>query len=66
MATEACRGGPRTPRVLTTSLGHAASCSIDGAIHFVCMDWRHVKEMIAAGEEIYDEFKNLCIWNKSR
>jgi hypothetical protein len=50
---------------LTTSLGHAASCSIDGAIHFVCMDWRHVKEMIAAGEKIYSELKNLCIWNKS-
>jgi DNA modification methylase len=50
---------------LTTSLGHAASCSIDGAIHFVCMDWRHVKEMIAAGEEIYSELKNLCVWNKS-
>jgi DNA modification methylase len=50
---------------LKTSLGHAARCSIDGAIHFICMDWRHVKEMLAAAEEIYSELKNLCVWNKS-
>jgi DNA modification methylase len=50
---------------LKTSLGHAAGCSIEGAIHYVCMDWRHIKEMLAAGEEIYSELVNLCIWNKS-
>jgi DNA modification methylase len=51
--------------LLETSLGHAARCSIDGAIHFVCMDWRHTKEIITAGEKVYDELKNLCVWNKS-
>ncbi len=50
---------------LKTSLGQAACCSIDGAIHFVCMDWRHSREMLAAGEEVYTELKNLCVWNKS-
>ena len=50
---------------LTTSLGHAASRSIDGAIHYIFMDWRHQREMIAAGDKVYDELKNLCIWNKS-
>jgi DNA modification methylase len=49
---------------LRTTLAHAAHCSIDGAIHFVCMDWRHIKEVIVAGEEIYNELKNLCVWNK--
>jgi DNA modification methylase len=39
-------------------------CSIDGAIHYVCIDWRHIKEVILAGEEIYSELKNLCVWNK--
>jgi DNA modification methylase len=28
------------------------------------MDWRHLKEMIVAGEEVYSELKNLCIWTK--
>jgi DNA modification methylase len=50
---------------LKTSLGHAARCSIDGAIHFVCMDWRHMQELLAAGEEVYSELKNVCVWNKS-
>ncbi|MBO0733544.1 MAG: site-specific DNA-methyltransferase [Methylocapsa sp.] len=49
---------------LRTALGYAAQCSIDGAIHFWCMDWRHLKEMILAGEEVYSELKNLCVWNK--
>jgi hypothetical protein len=25
---------------------------------------RHAKEVIVAGEEIYSELKNLCVWNK--
>ncbi len=39
---------------LTTSLGHAASRSIDGAIHYIFMDWRHQREMMAAGDKVYD------------
>src|SRR5262249_29156908 len=50
---------------LTTSLGHAARLSMDGAIHFVCMDWRHTKELLAAGEKVYSALKNLCVWRKS-
>jgi DNA modification methylase len=50
---------------LTRSLGHAAACTIDGAIHFICMDWRHMKEILGAGADIYSELKNLCVWNKS-
>ncbi len=41
-----------------------AQYSTDGSIHFICMDWRHVGELINAGNEVYSEFKNLCVWNK--
>src|SRR5258708_7373897 len=37
----------------------------DGAIAFVCMDWRHRGELLAAGRAIFSELKNLCIWNKT-
>ena len=37
----------------------------DGSIHDVCMDWRHMSEMLAAGRNIYTELKNVCVWNKS-
>ena len=52
----------------TAFLGEAfrnlAVFSVDGAIHFVCMDWRHVEELLAAGREAYDEIKNICVWVK--
>jgi len=50
---------------LKTTLGNLASFSVDGSIHFVCMDWRHCFEVISAGRNIYGELKNLCVWNKT-
>ena len=40
------------------------SASQDGAIHFLCIDWRHVGELLAAGREAYDEMKSMCVWVK--
>jgi DNA modification methylase len=40
------------------------SASRDGAIHFLCIDWRHVGELLAAGREAYDELKDICVWVK--
>jgi DNA modification methylase len=37
----------------------------DGAIAYVCMDWRHVGELHQAGAAAFDELKNICIWNKA-
>jgi DNA modification methylase len=51
---------------LTTSLEIAAAFSVDGSIHFVCMDWRHVGELLAAGEKAYDSLLNLCVWAKDK
>jgi len=39
--------------------------STDGSIHQICMDWRHMREMLAAGDSNYSELKNVCIWNKT-
>lgn len=50
---------------LKTTLGHAAARCRDGAIAFVCMDWRHMGELIAAGEAVFTELKNVCVWNKT-
>ena len=49
---------------LTDSLGLAVKASRDGALHYVCMDWRHLYELMSAGREIYDSLLNLCVWNK--
>ena len=47
------------------SHGAAARCSRDGAVHFVCMDWRHMDSVSAVGTSVYGELLNLWIWNKS-
>lgn len=52
-------------RFLTQTLGHTAAVMRDGAIAFVCMDWRHMGELLAAGEACFTELKNLVVWNKS-
>ena len=50
---------------LQETLGCAARASRDGAIAFVCMDWRHLPELFAAGRAVFSELKNLCVWNKT-
>jgi len=49
---------------LKTVFDRLAEHTIDGSIHQICMDWRHMWEMLAAGRQVY-ELKNLCVWNKT-
>jgi DNA modification methylase len=41
-----------------------AKYSVDGSVHFLFMDWRHIGEILLAGKQVYSEFKNLCVWTK--
>ncbi|MEL6727047.1 MAG: DNA methyltransferase [Pseudomonadota bacterium] len=50
---------------LGTAFRQMAKVSRSGSIHFICMDWRHVGELIGAGDEVYSELKNICVWVKS-
>jgi 16S rRNA G966 N2-methylase RsmD len=50
---------------LSAVFGHLVAHSTDGSIHDVCMDWRHIAEMMAAGNLIYTKLKNLCVWAKT-
>src|SRR5262245_21801514 len=49
---------------LTDTLVNAANVSVDDAVHFVCMDWRHIGELITAGTAVYDAMLNLIVWVK--
>jgi DNA modification methylase len=49
---------------LAAAFRNLAAFSVDGALHFICMDWRHAEELLAAGRGVYGELKNLCIWVK--
>ena len=55
---------PRFTAFLETAFRNLADHSLDGAIHFVCMDWRHMTEVLDAGRDVYAEMKNLIVWAK--
>ncbi|MGE0736631.1 MAG: site-specific DNA-methyltransferase [Alphaproteobacteria bacterium] len=65
----AMASGEMTAEQFRDFLGNAfhllARHSVSGAIHFVCMDWRHLEETLTAGKEAYAELKNLIVWNKA-
>jgi hypothetical protein len=39
--------------------------SNEGSLHFICMDWRHLAELLASGRVAYTELKNVCVWVKA-
>ena len=60
--------GEMAPPQFTAFIGSAfqnlAVFSVDGSLHYICMDWRHVTELLTAAQNIYGELKNLCVWVK--
>lgn len=52
---------------LTDSLAQFARSSLDGALHYVFMDWRHIEELLSAAQAVYgaEAMMNLCVWRKS-
>jgi DNA modification methylase len=56
---------PDFQNFLLTACALLARHSMDGSIHYICMDWRHSGELLAAGRGIYSEHKNTCVWVKS-
>jgi DNA modification methylase len=52
-------------RFLASTLSNGIDVSLPGAMHFVCMDWRHIDDLIEAGRQIYEEMLNLIVWTKT-
>jgi DNA modification methylase len=38
---------------------------VDGGVAMVCMDWRHIEELISTSKACGLAFINLCVWNKT-
>jgi DNA modification methylase len=49
---------------LTGAFQIASDNCVEGSLHYICMDWRHLAELNSAGETVYGELKALCVWNK--
>ena len=50
---------------LKQATGNAARVSEPSALHFVCMDWKHIRDLIEAGEAVYNDLLNIVVWNKT-
>lgn len=59
--------GEMTPAQFTeflrTAFANLIRFSADGSIHYLFMDWRHLREMLDATEQ-YGQLKNLICWKK--
>jgi DNA modification methylase len=64
----AAANADRTPQAFTdflkTVFRNLVTHSDDGSVHGICIDWRHVLEMMTAGNQVYTELKNICVWVK--
>jgi DNA modification methylase len=49
---------------LTNSCSLLGKHSASGSLHYLCMDWRHLKELLEAGRKAYSDLMNLCVWAK--
>lgn len=43
----------------------AVRFSSEGSVHFICMDWRHLSEILHAGQDVYETLLNLVVWTKT-
>ena len=50
---------------LAQACRYLAAFSAAGSLHYICMGWRHLDELLAAGADTYGELKNLCVWVKA-
>ena len=57
--------GAQYRKFLAQTLANGVRVSAEGAIHFVCIDWRHIGDLIDVGHKLYGAMLNLVVWNKS-
>jgi DNA modification methylase len=65
----ACASGEMSEKEFRQFLQVPLSCamrhSMDGALHYVFIDWRHLEVMLSVGSSVYDALKAICVWNKT-
>ena len=51
---------------LTVMLKNLLSFTADGSIFYICMDWRHIGDLLTVATSLNIETKNICVWDKGR
>jgi hypothetical protein len=52
-------------RFLSTTFEQLCAFSRPDSVHYICIDWRHLREFLGAGAKTYGDLLNLCVWVKS-
>jgi DNA modification methylase len=55
---------PEFTAFLSQACRNLAAFSVDGSLHYLFIDWRHIEDLLAVGRGVYGELKNLCVWVK--
>jgi DNA modification methylase len=50
---------------LRSAMSCAVNCTIDGGLHLIAMDHRHLRELYTACDPLYGEQLNLIVWAKN-
>jgi len=50
---------------LRKAMRAARNHSTAGSLAYYFMDWRHMREILSAGHEVYAQLLNLCVWAKN-
>lgn len=57
---------PEFSKFLVTCIALLVQYSTPQSVHYLCMDWRHIEALLAAGRQQYDQLLNLCVWVRQR
>ena len=55
---------PEFTHFLRGTFRNCVRFSRSGSIHYICMDWRHMRELLDAADGVFDQFKQLIVWDK--
>src|SRR5205807_9167 len=50
---------------LACGIANVVASSVDGALLYFFMDWKHSADIVSAGSEAQLELKNICVWRKT-
>ncbi|HEY4275993.1 MAG TPA: DNA methyltransferase [Rhizomicrobium sp.] len=56
---------PEFKQFLVSALANLRARLAPGGVYFMCMDWRHIREIVDAIDQSNLEIINLCVWAKS-
>jgi DNA modification methylase len=52
-------------KFLETFINLIVAFSCAGSIHYIFIDWRHLRELLQVAQALYSDLKNLLVWNKN-